>query len=110
MSLEQAQDGALHGALVDREDLVVLLRVDVEVHGASGKLYQYYIDNVSLSANQKKTLSHAWNVPAGFAPGSYSIQVGIFGTGWNGMHDWNSTAGSLTVKVSVTRARLSSDM
>jgi hypothetical protein len=72
--------------------------IDVEVYDAAGKkVYQKWYDNVSLSANTKKTVRPVWAVPSGQAAGKYTIKVGVFKPGWQGLLEWKDPAGTVTV-------------
>jgi hypothetical protein len=72
--------------------------VDLEVYSSTGeKLFQYWWDNQSFAAGQSTTLSTNWTIPSSLAAGTYTLKVGVFGTGWSSLIAWNDAAGSLTV-------------
>jgi len=73
--------------------------VDIEVYNSAGqKVYQTYWDNQSFSANSTKTLSRSWRVPTNLPAGTYTVRIGIFKVGWNGMLSWNDNAARFTVR------------
>ena len=73
--------------------------VDLEVYSSGGqKVYQRVWDNQSFSAGVQRTFNNQWTVPTNLAPGVYTIKVGIFGTGWNGLLSWNNNAATFTVR------------
>ena len=55
--------------------------IDVEVYDQSGrKVFQKYWDNRSLRSGRTRQLSTSW-ATQNLAAGSYTVQVGVFGTG-----------------------------
>lgn len=69
--------------------------VDIEIYNSSGqKVAQEYYDNQLLSA-QGSTFSFDW---ASSTPGTYSIKVGVFGAGWNGLLFWEDNSGNVIVQ------------
>jgi hypothetical protein len=72
--------------------------VDVEVYNAAGtKVSQRSWDNQSFAANQTRAFSTTWSVPATASPGSYTVKIGIFSSGWGTLHDWNNSAAVFSV-------------
>ncbi|MBV9357770.1 MAG: hypothetical protein JO023_19835 [Chloroflexi bacterium] len=72
--------------------------VDVEVYSASGvKMFQQYWDNQTFTANQTRTYSATWSVPAGTATGAYTVDVAVFGSGWGTLYSWDGGAATITV-------------
>ena len=77
--------------------------VDVEVYNASWtKVFQQYFDNQTLTAGAPLTLTSSWAVPAGQAPGTYTVMLGIFTVGWGTVLDWNNSAAQFTVGPTTT--------
>ncbi|MGE3077094.1 MAG: hypothetical protein AB7N24_20390 [Dehalococcoidia bacterium] len=73
--------------------------VDVEVYNSSGqKVHQQFWDNQSFSANSTRSFSTTWQVPSNLQPGTYTVKIGIFAPGWNGMFLWNNNARTFTVR------------
>ena len=73
--------------------------VDVEVYNSSGqKVHQQFWDNQSFSANSTRSFSTTWQVPSNLQPGAYTVKIGIFAPGWNGMFLWNNNARTFTVR------------
>jgi len=74
------------------------LLVDVEIFDPQmNKVHQSFIDNIAVEAGVARSLPFAWQVPSGTATGTYTISIGIFGAGWNGMYDWHAGAATLQV-------------
>ena len=72
--------------------------VDVEVYNSSGvKVFQQSWDGQSFSASQTGSYSANWSVPSTLAPGTYSVDIGVFYTGWSTLYDWHNNAATLTV-------------
>ncbi|CAI6076726.1 glycoside hydrolase family 44 protein [Cohnella sp. JJ-181] len=79
------------------EDAAVLL--DAEVFDpALVKVGQTFKDNVQLKAGVEKTVAFTWRVPAGAAPGKYTISLGVFGAGWSAYHKWHAGAAFVNVE------------
>jgi len=68
--------------------------VDVEVYDSSGKkVFQQYWDNQSFTSGQTRTYGSSWQIPTTALPGTYTVKVGIFSTGWSGtLYYWNDNA------------------
>ncbi len=72
--------------------------VDVEVYAPNGsKVFQTYWDRRSFSANQTRAFSSTWRIPSNAATGNYTVRIGVFGAGWNGLLHWNHSATTFTV-------------
>jgi hypothetical protein len=72
--------------------------VDLEVYNASGgKVFQQWWDGQTFSASQTRPYTSSWSVPSTLAPGTYTIDIGIFATGWGTLYDWHASAATLTV-------------
>ncbi len=72
--------------------------VDVEVYSQSGvKMFQQYWDNQSFAANQTRTYSSTWSIPAGTATGAYTVAVAVFAPGWGTLYSWDGGAATITV-------------
>lgn len=70
--------------------------IDFEVYNSAGqKVWQTWQDNQSLTG-QQQTFSTKWAIPAGQAAGTYTLKVGVFGPGWNGMYGWDNGAATFT--------------
>lgn len=78
------------------------LVVDVEVYGPAGRIHQRYFENESFLANQQKSFTVPFTVPAGSPSGTYWVKVGLFTAGWGTMLSWNDTAASFTVSTAGT--------
>lgn len=72
--------------------------VDIEVYDSVGnKVFQNFFDNQSLVANTAKSFPTTWTVPSTQSAGSYTVKIGIFGVGFNGLLSWNDNATSFMV-------------
>jgi autotransporter family porin len=81
-----------------RSDVARTVLVDLEVYNSSGgKVFQVWWDNQSFTAGQSRTLSTNWTLPTTLPAGTYTLKVGLFGTGWGPLVSWNASAGTLTV-------------
>ena len=71
--------------------------IDFEVYDASGnQVWQTWQDNQSLTG-QAQTFSSRWTVPSGQAAGTYTLKIGVFGTGWSAFYAWNNSAAHVSV-------------
>ena len=80
-------NAALSGAIVDFE----------VYNSANAKIYQGYQSPVTFAATVAQTFTATWAVPAGQATGTYTLKVGVFGSGWAPLYVWNNAAASFTV-------------
>lgn len=76
--------------------------IDIEVHGPAASTVagatQFPLTAlVNTGGSSYSAPTWTWTVPAGAAPGSYSVQVGIFTAGWASNPYWTAGAGALTV-------------
>jgi hypothetical protein len=72
--------------------------IDLEVHGPGGALVaQKYSDNQTFAAGETKSFELNWGTPAGSAPGSYTIAIGVFSPGWGTLRAWNNQAAVFAV-------------
>lgn len=73
--------------------------MDLEVYDNSGqKVHQVYWDNQTFTAGKQRIFSTRWRVPTNLAPGTYTVRIGVFGTGWNGLYEWNNSATTFIVR------------
>ena len=73
--------------------------VDIEVYDSLGnKVYQVWWDNQPFTAGLTRSFGNRWTVPANLATGLYTVKIGVFAPGWNGLYSWNNKAGTLTVR------------
>ena len=73
--------------------------VAMEVYDQSGnRILQRSWDNRSFTTNLRRRFAATWVVPAGLAPGTYTIKVGVFSPGWGTVYSWNDNAGTLKIK------------
>lgn len=76
------QNGAISGQIVD-----------IEIYKESVKAKQEVFNPETFASGEKKTYSIS------FAPsetGTYTIKIGVFGTGWSPLRHWNDNAGTIT--------------
>jgi hypothetical protein len=73
--------------------------IDVEVYDSSGrKVYQKWWDNTSLTAGATRSFATSWTIPSGARTGTYTVKIGVFGKGWNGLFTWNNSAKTFVVQ------------
>jgi hypothetical protein len=73
--------------------------VDMEVYNAANvKVHQQVTTNQAFAVGQSRTFQWTWTVPAGQAPGAYTIKIGIFSGDWTTLYTWHNSAGSLTIQ------------
>jgi hypothetical protein len=71
--------------------------LDVEIYDQNwNKVYQRAWDNQAFTANVARTYTTSWTLPADAPTGTYTLMVGTFGSGWNGMYSFNNNAASFT--------------
>jgi len=72
--------------------------VDIEIYSPTGaRVYQKAFDNQTFAAGQSKAFSLNWTVPRRPQIGTYTVKVGVFGTGWSTLYMWNDVAGQFVV-------------
>jgi hypothetical protein len=73
--------------------------VDMEVYSAGGtKIHQQLTTGQSFAAGQQKSFQWSWAVPAGQAPGVYTVKLGIFSGNWATLYTWHNAAATVTVQ------------
>jgi hypothetical protein len=60
-------------------------------------VFQAFWDKQAFVANQTRTFSTTWSVPASASPGSYTVKIGIFSPGWGTLYNWNNSAAVFSV-------------
>jgi hypothetical protein len=69
--------------------------VDIEVYNTSGtKVHQRVFEGESIASGATKTYATGWTPTT---PGTYSVKIGIFRSGWSGLLHWNDAAATITV-------------
>lgn len=77
---------------VDRKALI-----DVEIYDRSGrKVFQKYWDNQTLSSGRTHLVTTNW-ATGGRPAGSYTVKIGVFGTGWRSLIHWNGQAAAVNL-------------
>jgi hypothetical protein len=66
-------------------------------NSAGTKVYQTTQSGASLSANTAKTFTASWAVPSGQAAGSYTLKIGVFGSGWTPLYAWDNAGATIQV-------------
>lgn len=76
--------------------------VDFEIYNSSNtRVYQTYQTGVSLSPGASRTFTASWPVPTGQAPGTYTLEIGVFGSNWAPNYAWNGSAAAIAVRAPV---------
>ena len=66
--------------------------IDIEIYNAAGvKVGQKFVSGQAFFYGQSRDYLYTWTVPA---PGTYTVDVGVFDSSWSG-HHWTSTIASL---------------
>lgn len=72
--------------------------IDVEIFSPDGnRVKQFIHESVKLKEGEPIRLPMEWNVPADAKKGTYSISIGVVGTKWEKVYDWNDNGGKFTV-------------
>ena len=72
--------------------------IDFEVYSGSGaKVFQTWQSPASLPANSAQTYTATWVVPVTQTVGTYTLKVGVFGSGWAPLYAWDN--GTATINV-----------
>ncbi len=72
--------------------------VDIEVYDSGGhKVFQRYWDLQTFKAGVNRNFSTTWSIPAGTAPGTYTVKVGVFAPNWASQYAWNNGAKTFTI-------------
>lgn len=70
--------------------------INVEIYNEQGQMVgQKVYDNQNFGVNQEKSYSFDWNLPPS-STGTYTLKVGVFGKGWNGLIAWNDNAAQIS--------------
>lgn len=73
--------------------------IDVEVYDPSGRrVQQGYWDRQAFQTGQERSFHVSWRVPANARKGTYTVKLGVFNPGWNGLIRWNDSAVQFTVR------------
>jgi Cellulase (glycosyl hydrolase family 5) len=73
--------------------------VDIEIWDQQwNKVFQQYWDNRAFTAGTPRTFTANWTVPAGARPGTYTVFVGTFVPGWQGLYSFDKNAATFTVR------------
>ena len=68
---------------------------------AGTKVFQQAWDNQAFGADQTRTYRSNWSVASTATSGSYTVKIGIFGTGWFAFYAWNDRATAFTDDIRV---------
>ena len=76
--------------------------IDVEVNDGLANVGQTAWDRQSFKAGQTRTYTMTFTPSAAARLGSYTVRVGVFGTGWSSLLHWNGNAATLAVVAATT--------
>lgn len=75
--------------------------VDLEIYSAAGaKVGQTYYQGQTFAAGASMHYSWNYQVPTAAAPGTYTLKVGVFSSGWSSEMYWDNAATSFAVSAS----------
>jgi hypothetical protein len=70
---------------------------DIEIYDNSGKQWgQAYSTAQNFTAGQSRKYTWKWKTPA--TPGTYTVNLGVFSSGWTTDYYWNNNGATITVK------------
>jgi hypothetical protein len=72
--------------------------VDLEIHDASGKVFQKVWSNQQFRSGQTRSYSTVWTVPEAASDGEHIVKIGVFGNRWRSFKSWNDHAAVFLVK------------
>jgi hypothetical protein len=80
-----------------RASCPVLALVDFQVHDIAGKLvWQSWHDRVVLTRTAK-AFAVSWKLPEHMTAGTYTLKLGVFGTGWKPRYGWNDRVATIRI-------------
>jgi hypothetical protein len=72
--------------------------VDIEIYDPNGnRVHQRYFENVQFTGSQRQFVTD-WRPSASNPRGIYTVKIGVFGAGWQGLHHWNNQAVQFRVR------------
>lgn len=70
--------------------------LDIEVYNSAGqKVAQQYWTGQNLTTGQSVPETFDWTAPS--TSGTYTVEVGVFSSGWSTNYYWNNSAGSFSI-------------
>lgn len=75
--------------------------VDVEITDGVTTVSQTAWDQQAFKAGKQRTYVITWTSPINARVGSYTVSVGIFGTGWGALQQWNQDATTFDIATTV---------
>ena len=72
--------------------------VELQIFSQSGTaVATTYWTGVNFAAGQTNPYSYSWTPDSSIAPGTYSVDLGVFNSDWTTNYYWNGSAASVTV-------------
>ncbi len=98
------------GGSIDLTDTVtsatgmsVLVDIEIWAPGGTSAFYQVWFDDQAFAAGQQQSYPASWQIPAGLAPGTYTVNLGVFAPQWRTTYTWGP-AGVIAVTAAVPTA------
>jgi uncharacterized membrane protein len=76
----------------------VIVLCEINTADGNENITSQYVTGLSFSPGQNRALGFAFTIPGNLAPGTYSIDIGVFNGDWSTMYRWGFIVTTFTVR------------
>jgi len=78
--------------------------VELQVFNQSGSAVATNVwSGQNFTGGQSHSYSYTWTSSSTLAPGTYTVMIGVFDSGWSHNYSWNSSAAIITITTATTQ-------
>lgn len=76
----------------------IIVLCEINTADGSRNITSQYVTGLSFSPGQNRALGYAFTIPTNLAPGTYTIDIGVFNHDWSTMYKWGFIVATFTVQ------------
>jgi len=76
----------------------IIILCEINTADGSTNITSQYISGQTFTAGQNRAFAFAFTIPGNLAPGTYTIDIGVFNGDWSKLYKWGFMVSSFTVQ------------
>ena len=76
----------------------IVVLCEINTADGSKNVTSQYVTDLAFSPGQSRSFGFAFTIPASMAPGTYTIDIGVFNADWSKMYKWGFIVATFTVQ------------
>jgi hypothetical protein len=76
----------------------IVVLCEINTADGSKNITSQYVTGLSFSPGQNRSFGFAFPIPGNMAPGTYTIDIGVFNNDWSTMYKWGFIVATFTVQ------------